>query len=294
MLNRITHRGEYVSALAHQCKIVLGTHRDFNRIIAALLFTGVLCLLSVHHSLADQPAENAALDQKEDAKSIQIIPGDGMNLAIKEIVNPYYVVVKQNSSVHNWFAASFLNLPTDKTFTIGLSMEGNDVTGNKADVSKWEGLRPVMTYADPTKYETYEWFQKDDQGRWVSGDPFKQGDAKFAGNGKTPEQMVIPKEFAEQFLSADGKYWQAWREVDKAEAVVGINIFRIKQKFVMPIATVAMRVPYTYTYLQTFLSKLQYAKLPGVCIDELGETQGKHKIQAIHIENPTNKVERNQ
>jgi len=218
---------------------------------------------------------------------IALIPQDGFNLEIVDQVTPHYVVVQLATPAHNWFAGTFTNLPTDKEVTIGLSMAGNDTRGNAADVTKWVGLMPVMTYADPTQYETYEWFQKDAQGRWVSGDPFKQGEEKFAGMGKTPEQSVIPKDIAEQFLSQEGTYWQAWREVDKAEAVPGINVFRVTQRFAYPTATVAMRVPYTYTYLQQFIARLQMAKMPGVFVDELGETPEKRKLLMLRLEDPS-------
>lgn len=215
---------------------------------------------------------------------IAITPQDGFNLEVVDQIDPHYVIVKLASPAHNWFAGTFTNLPTDKEVTIGLSMEGNDTPGNKADVTKWLGLCPVMTYADPTKYETYEWFTKDTQGRWVSGDPFKKGDAKFAGTGKVPEQTVIPIEVAEQFLSPDGKYWQAWREVDKAEVFDKLNIFRITQRYTFHSATLAMRIPYTYTYLQQYADRLQASKNANVFVDELGITPEKRKLQVFRIE----------
>ncbi len=221
---------------------------------------------------------------------IAIIAQDGFNLAVVDQLNPYYVIVQLASPAHNWFAGTFTNLPTDKEVTIGLSMAGNDTKGNAADVKKWQGLVPVMTYADPAKYETYEWFVKDAQGRWGSGDPLKQGEAKLAGTGKVPAQTALPQEVAEQFLSADGTYWSAWREVDKAEAVPGVNVFRITQRFALPSATVAMRVPYTYTYLQAFIEKLRAAKLPGISIDECQATPGKRKLQFIRIDDSKSSI----
>jgi len=215
-------------------------------------------------------AQEAMLPRSLDPPPIAVSPQDGFNLEVVDQITPHYV--KLASPAHNWFAGTFTDLPTDKGVTIGLSMAGNDTRGNAADVKKWVGLVPVMTYADPTQYETYEWFIKDQDGRWVSGDPFKQGEARFAGTGKVPDQMVIPEEVAEQFLSADGQYWQAWREVDHAEAVPGINVFRITQRFAYPTATVAMRVPYTYRFFQEFIQRLQTAKIAGVEIDLIGRT----------------------
>ena len=199
-------------------------------------------------------------------------------------VTPHYVIVQLASPAHNWFAGTFTNLPTDTEVTIGLSMAGNDTKGNAADVKKWMGLMPMMTYADPTQYETYEWFTKDKDGRWVSGDPFKQGEAKCAGAGKVPDQTVIPKEVAEQFLSQDGTYWQAWREVDKAEAVTGINVFRITQQFTLPTATIAMRVPFNYTYLQLLHEKIRNAKFPGVTLELIGTSGEGRPLNIIRLD----------
>jgi len=205
-------------------------------------------------------------------------------------ITPHYVIVTLASPAHNWFAGTFTDLPTDKDVTIGLSMAGNDTRGNAADVTKWVGLMPVMTYADPTQYETYEWFAKNKEGRWVSGDPFKQGEAKFAGTGKVPTQTVIPKDVAEQFLSKDGTYWQPWREVDTVEAVPGINIFRITQQYAYPTATVAMRVPFTYTYLCQFITRLKTAKFPGIVIDVVVKSKEGREIYAIRYTDRKNHV----
>jgi len=231
------------------------------------------------------PTKRAVATPAKPAKSqpIAIIPQDGFNLRVAEQLDPHYIIVELASPAHNWFAGTFTNLPTDKEVTIGLSMTGNDTQGNKADVSKWDGLMPVITYADPAKYESYEWFQKDDKGRWVSGDPFKQGNAKFAGTGKTPIQTAIPNALAAQFLSKDGAYWQPWREVDAAEAVTGANVFRIKQKFARTTATVAMRVPFTYTYLQHYIRRLKAANIPSVTMAAIGETPGKRQLQLIRV-----------
>ena len=215
---------------------------------------------------------------------IATIPSDGFNMKVVEQPTPYYVITTLEPPVFNWFAGTFTNLPTDKEVTIGLSMNEMDHLINNADVSKWAGLKPVMTYGDPTNYATYEWFEKDNQGRWVSSDPFKVGDARYAGTGKIPEQTVMPKEVAPVFLSADGKRWSAWREIDDAEAVGNLNIFRCKQRFLLPSATVAMRIPFTYTYLQQFITRLRAAELPEVFVDEIGTTQGQRQLQVIRLE----------
>ena len=244
----------------------------------------ILLGMALLSSMPVRAAEADALTTDNELPAITMIPGDGMNLEITEQISSHYVVVKVNPPVHNWFAGTFTNLPTDKQVTtIGLSMEGMDTTGNKADVTKWRGLMPVMTYADPTKYETYEWFMKDEQGRWVSGDPFKQGETKYAGTGKVPEQSVIPANIAEQFLDKTGTYWQPWREVDQAEVVPLLNIFRVRQKFSQPIATVAMRVPYTYSYLSEYITRLNRARINNLTIKTIGLTTSLRKVFLIDI-----------
>jgi len=163
--------------------------------------------------------------------------------------------------------------------TYGFSMEG------KGDVSKWNGLSPVMTNANPNNYQAYEWFAKDDKGRWISGDIGKTRDAKFAGTGNVPRQHIISDELARAFLSPDGKFWFPWRDIS-GEAVPKLNIFRTTFSSGTTDACVAMRVPYTYIYQQTMLAKLKAAKYPGVSIDEIGVTPDRRKLQVIRIDDP--------
>jgi len=251
--------------------------RTISVAIALAFTTGLLTVRSARAADFDAPAT------QQNLPPIQIIPGDGMNLQIIDQISSHYLVVEVNTPVHNWFACALTNLPIDKEVTIGFSMAGKDSSGNKGDVTKWRGLKPVMTYADPNRYETSEWFQRDERGHWISGDPFKQGEQKLAGTGKTPEQSVIPQEIAEEFLSKDRKYWQAWREIDDTEVVTSLNIFRIRQKFAYPTATVAMRIPFTYTLLQNHLERLQAAGLPGVSVEEIGLTPDNRKLQIVRI-----------
>ena len=135
----------------------------------------------------------------------------------------------------------------------------------------------------PMRYESYEWFTKDTQGHWVSGDPFEQRKSHFAGVGKVPEQQVIPRELAEQFLSVDGKYWSAWREIDKTEAVVNKNVLRMTQKFGFPLATIAMRVPYLPKVQQAFADKVEHAQSPGVIVHQLGRSANGHALSLLEI-----------
>ena len=215
-----------------------------------------------------------------------IAPLDGGNLQL-EVLPADRFVVTLASPAHNWFAGCFTNLPTSRPVVIGLSLVGNDTTGNRADVSKWQGLRPVISYADPAAYESYEWFEKMPDGHWRSGDPLKTGLARDAGDGPVPVQQAIPAPLATQFLTPDGRYWLPWREVDGAEALPNLNSFRMTQTFDAPTATLAMRIPFTYTYLQAFLGKLQAARLPGVSVDVIAHTREQRALQVIRVTDPT-------
>ena len=170
--------------------------------------------------------------------------------------------------------------------TLGLPIDNSSAEGQRINLDNRAGLKPALTYADPTTVDAYEWFARDAQGRWVSGAPWKTGDARYAGAGKVPEQTLMPEPLAEQFLSADGHYWQPWREVDSTEALSNLNIFRIHQRFAQPTATVAMRVPFTYSYSQSLLQKLRDAHLPGVTVDDLGQSEEGRELTAIRVEDP--------
>lgn len=218
---------------------------------------------------------------------ISAIPQDGFNLVISEQISPTYAITNITSPVHNWFAGTFTNLPLGKPVTLGLFLHDYIAQTEPADVSKWRGLVPIMTYADPTRYEAYEWFTKDFQGRWVSGDSLKTGETRYAGTGNIPQQQVISQQDAPQFLSPDGCFWSPWREVENTEVLTGVNVFRIIHTFTQPSATVAMRIPFTYTYQQAFIERLKTAHLPGVYIDKLGGTPERRRLQVIRLEDPT-------
>jgi len=243
----------------------------------ACLLLVLLATLPLHA----QPGEGS------DVPAIATTSQDGFNLVVSEMITPSYACLQVSPPTHGWFAGSFTHLPVKTPVTLGLSMGEMRDGELDADVTRWLGLQPVMTYADPTQYAAYEWFRKDPQGRWISGDPFKVGEARYAGMELVPKQTVIPEEVASQFLSSDGAIWTPWREIDNVEVLPNVNIFRIRETYALPSATVAMRVPYTYTYLQDFLSRLQAAKLPGVTVDELGKTPGGRALQVIRVTDPT-------
>jgi len=221
-----------------------------------------------------------------DTPSITTIPRDEFNLTVSEMITPTYVVLKLTQKTHGWFAGSFEHLPVNTPVTLGLSMDGNDDDKTPADVSKWKGLRPVMTYADPTQYASYVGYTKRADGHWISDDPFTGADAPDAGTGPVPQQTTIPMEVAAQFLTPDGIAWYPWREVDEARALPGVNVFRMTHTFALPTATLAMRVPYPYGYEQACRERVNAANLPGVTIDALGKTPGKRELAIMRLEPP--------
>lgn len=285
MFRKEIHLAKGNPAQPRQCGVRRSYYWQFDYDIMRLLSYLFVIIITTQLSFADQIITDDATQQKN-ATSIQIVLGDGTNLEIEEIINTNYIVAKLCSPVHNFFFGCFQNLQTTgETTTIGLSLEGNDTDGNRADVTKWANLAPCMSYADPSYYDSFIWYEKDEQGRWVSGDPLACENARYAGTGDVPVQTVIPREVSKAFLSKDGRYWQPWREI-VGEAVPGLNIFRMKEAFVLPTASVALRIPYTYTYLQAFIVRLKAAKFPGVFVDELGTTPEGRKLQIIRMEDP--------
>ncbi|MHB9023741.1 MAG: M14 family zinc carboxypeptidase [Armatimonadota bacterium] len=217
---------------------------------------------------------------------ITLVPADSFNLQVDAQTGAAYLITSLATPAQNWFAGSFSNLPTDRKTTIGLNLTGKGASSATAQVGKWQGLHPVMTYAEPSRLESFDCFYKDTQGRWISLDPLKRGAERVAGTGIVPEQLAMPAVLAEAFLSPDGRQWTPWREVDAIEVLPALNVFRMTQRFLAPSATVAMRIPFTDTYLQAFIARLQQAQLPGVNIDTLGTTPGGRPLQLIRIEDP--------
>jgi len=243
-----------------------------------------LCLLLALPAALPLRAQQEEDIPAEAAPGIAIVPQDSFNIEINEFITPTYITVKVSPPTHGWFAGSFINLPIGTPVTLGFSMSGIADGTIDADVKKWRGLRPVMTYADPTSYSSYEWFTRDDQGRWVSGDPLKADEARFAGTGEVPDQNMVPAEVAEQFLSADRCYWQPWQDITDIEVLENVNIFRLRASFALPATTVAMRVPYTYTYHQALLRKIEDAQLSGVTIDIAGKSREGRELSVIRLE----------
>jgi len=219
------------------------------------------------------------------APNITIVPTDCFNLKIIRQGKTQVDVTPARVN-HGWFAATFDNLPTNADFSIRICMEGNDIGGNIADCAKWVGLRPVMTYADPKQYETYQWYRRDEQGRWLSGDPCRLEAARFAGTGPTPQQEAISAELAAEFLSADGQSWSPWRELKEGNADTRSKIFTIHERFARPTVTIALHFPYTVAYQEAFLQRLLSAKFPGVSVDVLGASAEGRKLYMVRLDDP--------
>lgn len=222
---------------------------------------------------------------QDNASGLITVPHDGFNLVVTELLSPTYAILKLSVPNHGWFAGTFTNLPTEQPVTFGWSMDGND-DQYPADVTKWKGLRPVMTYADPTRYESYIGYTRRKDGRWIAANLFRTRKTADAGAGPLPSQTVIPEPLATQFLSTDGSTWYPWREMTTVQTLSNVNIFRVTETFVQPTATLAMRVPYTYTYLQAFLEQLRQAKPAGVTIDIAGLTPEQRQLVVIRLEPP--------
>ena len=248
--------------------------RDFHNLIGRIagLLVSLLCLAG------------GRSNAQATTSGIVLVPQDGFNFTLTELISPTYAVLAVSPPTHGWFAGTFTHLPTETPVTLGFPMDGNDDPQTPADVTKWVGLRPVMTYVDPTQYASYVTYAKDAAGQWVADDPFRTGADRLAGTGAVPIQEVMPAADAAAFLSADGTTWSPWREVDQAQTLTKVNVFRMTQQFTQPTATVAMRVPYTYTYLQIYLAHLATAKLPGVYIDIAGKTPEGRALTVIRLE----------
>jgi hypothetical protein len=274
-----------------------GLKDDASRLTRAALSAVILSILLSPCILFPSLANAQDTPPPADPPQIEVVPSDGFNLKIIDRVDDHYIVVTPDPPVHNWLAVTLKNLPTDAPVTIGITMKGvasklQDGTEIKADVQKWVGLNPLMTYGDPTQYDNYQcyaWKKQNDENAketegWWCDDLLIDVHDRYGGNKDVPQQRGVPQDLAAQFLLTDKKHWEPWREVDKAEALPGVQVFRITQQFAQSTATIAMRVPYTYTYQQQFIDKLQAANIPGVSVDEIGMTPGKRMLQVIRVE----------
>jgi len=220
------------------------------------------------------------------AADIEIAPVEGFNLRIIARPSPATIEVQPSPGCPNWFAGKFINLPVGQPLQIRVNMNGCDSANNTADTGKWKDLRPVYTYADPEQYATYEWFRKDAQGRWVSGDLFKKGAARLAGAGPVPEQQALPAELASRFLTDDKSVWSPWQEISGGQPDTETRIFTFTVTPEAPVMTVAMHVPYTLAFERELVARLKAARLPGVFVDELGVSGGGRPLYMIRVDDP--------
>jgi len=217
---------------------------------------------------------------------IAIAPVPGFNLKIIDRPAAQVLVVKPDPPVHNWFAGKFIHLPVGQPVEIRINMNGCDTGGNVANTGKWAGLCPVYTYADPEQYATYEWFRRDAKRGWLSGDLFKQGDARRAGTGNTPVQTAIPATLAAEFLSAEGDFWSPWGEIDGGKADPAMRTFTITVTPAAPEMTLAMHLPYLMAYERALIARVKAARFPGVYVDELGHSAAGNPLYMIRVDDP--------
>ncbi len=213
------------------------------------------------------------------------LPGEIFNLGIAGQLRPDILYLTPTAPAQNWFAANLTNLPTDQPIALRILAGRNTVTEIHAGVANWGEFYPVMTCADPANYASYECFTRDERGRWVSNDPCKQGENRFAGAGPTPVQTVIPERTAAQYLTVD-RAWCAWRDLQFVDAVPTLNMFEMQEIFPSASACIAMRVPYTTAYAQAFLERLRAAHLPGVTVDEVGVSPAGRALRVIRVTDP--------
>jgi hypothetical protein len=239
------------------------------------------CLLGILLLALREKADGQSVSARH--RPIALRSLDSFNLVVLRHHSAAGVDVAPSTPLHQWFAGVFEHVPTNADTVIRLCMAGHDRGVHVADCAKWVGLRPMLTYADPLLYETYVWYRRDGQGCWRSCDPC----GTEAGHGVLPEQGIIPPALAGAFLSADGTLWGPWQEMGEGEADPAARTFTLRYRFVRPRATVAMHVPFTYTYAQEWYTRLQAHQASGVSVDVIGRTAQGRKLQVIRVDDPT-------
>lgn len=215
----------------------------------------------------------------------RVIEGDGFNLKLlRSNDTEIFLEPRDKKAAHNWFAASFDGLPLySVTWRVDMNETGTDFKGN---MRKWQGVKPVISYADPQKYEAFIWYYKESDGVWISSDPLLEGRAREAGRGKLPLQNVVAPALATEFLSADGLIWSPWRDIETSSADTTSQTFSFSTAVKAPRATVAMRVPYLNGFEDQFVKRLQARQLPGVFVDELGKTVEGRSLRVFRLDDP--------
>jgi len=216
---------------------------------------------------------------------LKIVEAEGCNLAIDEVLDNDIYVLSNISKVPNWFSGVFEGIDTgvETSFSV---MAGMGYTKSKGDVKKWEGLRPVYTYAKYLDYNSYIYYTKNKDGYWVSSDPFLNDEERLAGNGKTPFQTIIPADLSEEFLSEDNNYWSPWAELKTAYPLAFDNTFHITHKFNSSDVSIAMKYPYTYDYEEEYMNRLKAADMKGVTVNEVGKSIKEHNLYVVTVCDP--------
>jgi len=222
--------------------------------------------------------------------NVKVIDTAGCNLAIVEETDTNTYSLKSTSGAHNWWSSVFNGLDTNNPTTFSLYMDGTGTPEFQGDVRKWEGLYPVFTYGKYWEYNTYIYYTKNDDGCWVSSDPFAKD--RLASNGITPVQSVIQAELADEFLSADGNYWSPWQEIKDTKINAGLNTFTMAKQFNSPNAAVAMRTPYPYDFQHEYMTKLKKENIHGVIVHEIGKSIRRHNLYVVEISDPNATVEK--
>ena len=242
--------------------------------------------------------DSSRLESAPSLAASGLVPTEGFNLqVVARDAGVLECAPQTKGAAHNWFAGLFADLPVGRQVSFAIDMAGQN-TRNRADVSKWKGLRPLLSYADPTRPASYFSYYRRPDGVWVSDDPL----TGEAGNGPVPRQSAVPASVAAEFLQTakrpnpareidpkapktiDVATWSAWRELTDVEADTKNNRFLIRQSFALPYATLAMRVPYTPLLHQRLVQRLVAARARHLWVDELGQTQGGKTITVLRVE----------
>ena len=252
-----------------------------------LLFAILLFFVNIAFSI-NTTEEETAQDEiiTSTIPPVKIVKTSGCNLIIDSQKDANNILLKTDLKSSNWFSGVFYYIDTENVtnFVLNMGMTDRNVQDN---VVKWDGLFPVYSYTPYNSYDTYIYYTKNDDGVWLSSDPFLSVEERYAGKEKAPKQYALSDRLAVEFLSEDGKYWSAWKDIHKTEISVGNN-FHIEQKFNYFDVSLAMKYPYPYNYEQEYMTKLSEANIPGVTVHNIGRSNSdKHNLYIVEVNDPT-------
>lgn len=187
------------------------------------------------------------------------------------------------SAAHNWFAGELQGLPIGRALTVQVEMSGQD-TQFPVQTTKWDGVRPALTYADPALYETYLFYQKNEDGHWISSDVLASPAERDAGTGVLPRQSVLPPVLADAALSPNKTNWSPWQAGAPGFPSEKGKRWTFQHTFAAPRAAIALGVPFTLGFYDEFLKRLEKADLPGVFLDEIGRTAQNRPLRIVRLE----------